>query len=523
MDQAKDFWRSLDKSQRNRIYITSAMVVVAIGLLIFIVTRPSRMTLFSSNDKAQVGEMSQILTDSGIWNRVENNASNIVIDTKNNDRAQVLLAQEGYPKDGLAFEDAISLIGLTTTENEKKRIWKAQTTSDIEKKIKMLDNIENATVLLAIPQPSIFLTDSQTPVRPTSTVTIWPKDGRALLPTQIDGIKQLVMGSVEDMSADNIRIIDNFGYPLEGSSTADPLSQLPNQEELRDRYTKDLENKIYRLYGMSKNDSFDSFAVVATPYLDFAPQEYTSENISSPEGFDDGEGALLERHLRREDATNYATGGVPSMDTNPGETVPIYPMQGNTGVGEYSLLDDQTAYGYNKRIETGAKAIGEFVPSRSTLSIVLGFGLDVEDDSNLTDEFIRDVESAASSATSIPVSNISVTKIRLAKPVTPIVPITERIQGFISDYGILILLLFLILTLILSLFVRGRKKEDEGVEDLQIQVAEGIIEPEEVRRQFEDIDMTEKSEIRDQLEKLIKQKPEAVASLLRNWLTEEWE
>ena len=522
VDQAKDFWRNLEKSQKNRIYITSAMVVAAVILLVFVVTRPNRMTLVSGNDKAQVGEMSQILTESGIWNRLEGGGSNIVIDTKNNDRAQVLLAQEGYPKDGLAFEDAISMIGLTTTDNEKKRIWKAQTTSDIEKKIKMLDNIENATVQLAIPEPSIFLTDSQSPLRPTSTVTIWPKDGKALLPIQVDGIKQIIMGSVEDMTAENIRVIDNMGYPLEGTTDADPLTLIPNQEELRLRYTKDIENKIYRLYGLSKNDLFDSFSVVASPFLDFSPQEYTNENIYTPDGFEAGDGALLERHLRREDATNYAVGGVPAMDTNPGETTPIYPLQGDTGTGEYNLLDDQTAYGYNKRIESGAKALGEFVPEKSSLSVVLNYGQEVSDDAGLTDDFLQGVQLAASTATGIPAANISVTTMKLAKIATPIIPITEQIQGIIADYGVLILLLFLILTLLLSLFMRGKKKEDEEVEDLQLQIAEGIIEP-EGEPQYQEIDMDEKSQIREQLEKLIKQKPDAVASLLRNWLTEEWE
>ncbi|MDR3119903.1 MAG: hypothetical protein LBU58_00980 [Clostridiales bacterium] len=519
--QVRDFWRGLDKSQRNRIYVTTAMVVLAVGLLIFIVTKPSRMTLFNGSDKAQVGEMSTLLSDAGIWNRVENGGTSILIDTKNNDRSQVLLAQEGYPKDGFAFEDAISMIGLTTTDSEKKRIWKAQTKSDIEKKIKMLDNIEDATVVLAIPEPSIFLTNDQAPLRPTSTVTIWPKNGKALLPSQIDGIKQIIVGSVEDMSLDNIRVIDNFGNPLEGTPDVDPLSLVPNQEEMRLRYTQDIENKIFKLYGLSKNEAFDTFSVVASPYLDFSTQEYTAETLKTPEGFDAGTGALLEEHLRKEEAENYATGGVPSMDTNPGETTPIYPLQGNEGTGTYSLTDDQTAFGYDKRVEVGAKSLGEFVPERSYLSIVLGYGLTVADASQLTDDFIADVRSAASSATSIPANNISVTRMPLQKPVAPSVPITERIQALIAEYGVLILLLFLILTLILSLFVR-KKKEDDEVEDLQLQIAEGIIEPDEAAR-FQEIDMDEKSEIREQLEKLIKQKPEAVASLLRNWLTEEWE
>jgi flagellar M-ring protein FliF len=520
LSQVREFWGNLSKSQKTRIYVISGTVAVAVALLIFIVTKPDRMTLFSSNDKKQVGEMSGILTESGIWNRVESGGTSILIDSKNNDQSQVLLAQEGYPKDGMTFEDAISMIGLTTTDSDKKHIWKAQTKSDIEKKIKLLDNIENAAVALSIPDKSIFLRDEQMPAQPSSTVTIWPSDPQKLLPAQIDGIKQLVAGSVEDLTVDNIQIIDNFGNPLLGASSDDPLGMIPDQEALREKKARDLESNVYKLYGLGKNENFDNFRVVASPYLDFSTQEYTAENISTPDGFEAGEGALLERHLRREDAENSAVGGVPGTDTNPGETTPIYPMAGGEGAGTYNMTDDQTAYGYNKRVETGVKNLGDFVPERSYLSIVLGYGLDVADSSNLTEQFLADVRSAASSATSIPVANINIATMQLAKPAVPTVPISERIQALIAEYGVLVLLLFLVLTLILSLFVR-KKKEDEEVEDLQLQIAEGIIEPE--IRPLKEIDMDEKSEIRQQLEKLIKQKPEAVASLLRNWLTEEWE
>ena len=37
------------------------------------------------------------------------------------------------------------------------------------------------------------------------------------------------------------------------------------------------------------------------------------------------------------------------------------------------------------------------------------------------------------------------------------------------------------------------------------------------------IEFNEDSEIRKQIDKFVDEKPEAVASLLRNWLSEEWE
>ena len=41
--------------------------------------------------------------------------------------------------------------------------------------------------------------------------------------------------------------------------------------------------------------------------------------------------------------------------------------------------------------------------------------------------------------------------------------------------------------------------------------------------ELEDIGMNEKSEARILIEKFVDENPEAVASLLRNWLSDEWE
>jgi flagellar M-ring protein FliF len=123
------------------------------------------------------------------------------------------------------------------------------------------------------------------------------------------------------------------------------------------------------------------------------------------------------------------------------------------------------------------------------------------------------------------VTNVSAIKMPLAKPAALTVPVAERIQQLISEFGLPLLLLLLVAALVLSLFMRRRKPgedaQEAAVEDLQLQIAEGIIEPEDLSQSLQAIDVEQKSEIRDQLERLIRQKPEAVASLLRNWLTEE--
>ena len=94
LDQFREFWGNLDKSQKTRFYITSAIVVIAVTISIIVLTRPQRTVLFTNSDKKQIGEMISILNENGIWNEAGDNGNSIIIDKKDNSRAQILLAQE---------------------------------------------------------------------------------------------------------------------------------------------------------------------------------------------------------------------------------------------------------------------------------------------------------------------------------------------------------------------------------------------------------------------------------------------
>ena len=85
---------------------------------------------------------------------------------------------------------------------------------------------------------------------------------------------------------------------------------------------------------------------------------------------------------------------------------------------------------------------------------------------------------------------------------------------------ILILLIVLILGLLAFVVIRSMRsqKEEEPEEELSV---ESLLQstPEE---ELEDLELEGKSEERKLIEKFVDENPEAVANLLRNWLTEEW-
>lgn len=518
LDQFKEFWNSLEKSQKTRIYITSAIVVLAVTISIIYLARPNHIVLFANSDQRQIGEMVKILNDNGIWNEAQNNGTSIVINSRDNNNAQIVLAQQGYPKEGFTFEDAISSIGITTTQDDKQHIWKHQQISDLEAKINMLDNIDESAVTLATPESSIFLNASQESPKPTAYVMVRPN--KELTPEQVQGIVMLVSRSVENLNPNDVTVVDNNGNILNSSSSDDAISAANSQEELRKKRETELEKKVLNYFSGGQFDSFDTLRVVANVTLDFDKEKSQIKSITNPQGMDSG--AVISSKTSSEVVKNGTTGGEPGVGTNPGTTSSPTYQTGSGSNSDYTNSSAETNYGYDEKITDHEKATGKLIPEESGIAISLWYGKKVTDDSKMDANFINEVKQAASTATGVPVNNITVNKMKLAAPEVVTKTIGERINELVTDYGFLALMLLLIIaTLIVGLPRRKQQTEEEA---LQPAVAGGprFVVPEH-EEPLPDIELEERSEIKKQLDKFVKQKPDAVAQLLRNWLSDDWD
>jgi flagellar M-ring protein FliF len=517
LDQLKEFWGSLEKSQKTRLYITSAIVVVAISISIFVLTRPHRIVLFANADKKQVGEMIGILNDNGIWNEAESNGTSIVIDQKDNDKAQIVLAQAGYPREGFTFEDAISSIGITTTQQDKEHIWKHQKVSDLESKLEMLDNIDEAAVTLATPESSIFLNASSQAPRPTANVMVRPN--KTLTSSQVEGIVMLVSRSVENLDPNDVTVIDNNSNILNITSGDNSISAANSQEELRKKRETELEQKVVDYFSGGQFDNFDTFRVVANVILDFDKEKSQIKTITNPEGMDGG--AVISSSTAEERVKNGTEGGEPGIGTNPGETNAQGYQTGNGSSSDYSNVQEEYNYGYDEKISEHEKATGKMITNESGLAISLWYGHKVPDDTRLGDDFITEIKTAASTATGIPVRNISVNKLKLLPKEDVEEMAADIIRELVRDYGFFAIMVLLIVGM---LIVGIPRKKNRGDEAIPVPLAGGpkFAVP-DYDEQIPEIELEERSEIKKQIDKFVKQKPDSVAQLLRNWLSDEWD
>jgi len=514
--QIKEFWSKLDKSQKKRIYITSSIVVVTVIVALITLTRPTYTTVVSNASQKEIGEMSTILTEKGIWNEIGKDGTSIIVNAKDNSKAQIALAEKGYPKGGLTFEDAINMISITTTESDKKQIWKQQQANEIAKKLTAHDNIEYAEVSLAIPNESVFLTSYRTESKPTAYVMVKPKT--QLTEEQVQGIVMLVSKSVEKLDPENVVVVDNNLNILNRTVPDDDITALTTQEELLAKKARELEDKVYSYFSVGQFDSFDTLRVVANPVLDFNKMKTQSKIITNPQGMDSG--ALISSQEKTERAENYAEDGAPGIDTNPGEAgVPTYQLGNNTN-SSYRSEEITQNFGYDETLKEEEKAIGYLVPEKSTMAISLWYGKRVTDESGLTDEFIEQIRFAASKATGIPVENISVSKYKLAPQETIEKGVADVMEEIVKEYGLFIILALLTLGMILSVLLPSKQKaEPEEV------ITEPIVEMstiQEIPKEEEllSLSLDDKTEMQKQIDRFAKEKPEIVAKLIKSWLAD---
>ena len=84
-----------------------------------------------------------------------------------------------------------------------------------------------------------------------------------------------------------------------------------------------------------------------------------------------------------------------------------------------------------------------------------------------------------------------------------------------------IVLIVLIVGLLIFVVFRSMKPSKIEMEEEEELSVESLLQS-TPQAEIEDIELESKSETRRMIEKFVDENPEAVASLLRNWLNEEW-
>ncbi len=527
-NKLNDFWNGRSKMQKVAIIggvLFLVLIIIISGLL---ATNKSFVPLYSNLSPQETGQIKATLDSRGIQSEIADNGSTIRVPEALVDTLKVELAAEGIPNTGTidySFFGQNAGFGMTDNEFSILKLEAMQT--EIANLIKGIDGINDAKVMINIPESSIFVSDVQDDA--SASIVLNTRPGYRFDQQQVNALYHLVSKSLPNLPTDNIVITNqNFEYfEMENSQKSSTLGNISSQLELKREIERDIQKQVQQMLGTMIGQ--DKVVVSVTADLDFT-QENREENLVVPVDEENMEGLEIsvERITETYTGNGNTAGGVAGVG---GEgDVANYPAAATDGNGDYEKIEERI----NRDVNRIRKEIIESPYKIRDLGIqVMVEPPDPANPQSLPAQSVEDITRILTTIVRTSV-NKDATTMELTdealrdKVVVSVQQFNGRAQfadGGLNNTGIPFWVyivggvLVLIVILLLMIILRKKRKEEE------FEYIEEELQP--TKPFFADLpelgkeNETESSARRKQLEKMAKEKPEDFAKLLKSWLAED--
>lgn len=364
-EQIRSLYKRLNKKQKIVILATIVAIVAFIsGLIVWNsmnnkngVMYPGYAVLFEGVSPEDGALIIQQLQQDQIPYRIPKD-NTILIPQELVYEQRMKLASNGIPKSSKVGFEIFDTQDFGATDFDQRIKYLRAIEGELARTIESLSPIQKATVHLAQPEKSVFVSE-QTP--PTASVVLAFKPAQTLTPKQISGIKNIVSSAVPNLTIENVEVVNEKGEPLS------ELDELGGARELaaaqlryKNNFEQSLEEKIINILAPIAGGREGVVAKV-TAEFDFAQKESTQEY------YDPSNVVRSEQNLeeRREGAKPKEIGGVPGVVSNIG---PVQGLEDEDNKERYEKSQTTTNYEVSKTI---SNIKGEFATIRRLSAAVV--------------------------------------------------------------------------------------------------------------------------------------------------------
>lgn len=198
---------AMPAAKRTWLIATACMIAAICAGMTWFAQRPDWKTLFSGLEGKDIQQVSQELAAAGIAYQMSADGTGIEVPAEMIDKARMEVAAKGMPQTGrLGFElfDKPNWVG---SEFDERVNYQRALEGELEHTIGTLGAVRSARVHLVLPQPSLFLATEK--VAKASVVLKLKR--AAMAPEEADSIRSLVAGAVENLSPEQVTLVDADG------------------------------------------------------------------------------------------------------------------------------------------------------------------------------------------------------------------------------------------------------------------------------------------------------------------------
>ena len=526
-----EFWNRFTSKQKTLIVSISAAVIFTMVALIVLLNRTKYVQLVSFENTTDAASASEILTEAGIKYDVSSNGLVFSVDEKNESAARLVLGQNNIAADkDTSYDDAFNNNSMSTTDAERKKKQLIYEQKQLEKDLQSMDGIKQASVHISEPDSSNSLL-SETKEASASVMLVTTADFDAEL--QVEGIANYVSTSIGNSNTDNIRIVDQAGNLLFGGDTASSTTgRAAAVTKIKDQVTASFKDQVRNLFVNA--GVYNDAEVAANLDISLDEEEIVDEHYYTDDAEEDTGPMNSYYSYSAENADGVS--GIPGTDSNDGTVNDYNIVNGTTANSNANVI--QQKFDTSKKTTSTKKAIGSVNTDNSSVAVVLsryviydeakmkkagelkGTNFEAfqqENDERKAIEVDEETYALVEQATGISADRIQIQ----AFEVPLFYPQEQSTVDTVANY-LQFVLAILIVALLCFVVFKGMKPVEVTELEPELSV-EALLATTKENQTLEDIEFSDKSATRQQIERFVDENPEEVALLLRNWLNDDWD
>lgn len=526
-----EWWKKFTKKQQMILASSTLIVIIAVAILSVVLTKPKMMIIKICENAKEASTVQQLLTDAEIYHEISDTGLTFSIREKDAAAANILLGSNAISTEDEGLK-AILNGSLSTTESDKTKLEKEYREKCIAKVLESLENVEKASVMLDIPNDDGTLIASNK----ESFAEVFLTLNGEMSEEQALGLARMIATGLGNKTTDNISIMDsNLNMLYSGGmgdlTTASGMtaSQLSFQQKVENKVKGNVKDVLLG------TGQYQNVEVGVNLPLNFDKRTTSSKTYDPGEGREQGP---YKSDRTYDETTTSGGANVPGTEAN-GEDGNYMITDGEQT--EQSISDSSRDYALNETIENIEAGIGNILYDEASLAVTLKTYIKYDEDTlrangdlegTTFEEYRAQIESQGSQMQNVDAqtidaiakaSGIDAERISVIAYQEPLFIPTEGSGRTFSDYLEIALAVLIFALLGFVVFMSTRKEKAPELEpELSVETLLQTTKENE-EESLEDIGFKEKSEARVLIEKFVEEKPEAVASLLRNWLNEDWE
>ena len=333
-------------AQRTIAIIGLAVLALGIAALLSWASRPTMTPLFTGLSASDANAVVEQLRSASVPYELTDGGATVLVPESQVYDQRLAAAASGLPSDSSDGYSLLDDLGVTTSEFQQSVAYKRAIEGELAATIASLKGISAASVRLAIPEESVFVSETIDP-----TASVFVETGRAsLTPTQIEAIVHLTSAAVSGLKPENVAVVDQDGRTLSSVGVGATGGVDRQAGDYEARVAASVQELLDRVVGPG------NATVTVTAEIDRSVNERLEETYTPIEG-----GASSSEHTRTETGSGGQGGaGVLGPDNI---AVP------SNGESTYEVTEETRNNYVNKATQTTSTPAGSV--TRQSISVAV--------------------------------------------------------------------------------------------------------------------------------------------------------